>query len=260
MWVDFLKDAEIKPHKTIYRLNTTCDDPEQFKNQTKEVCDIYLEPPALHKQGVHVISNDEKTGIQAMERTHKTHPAQPGGVPERVEHNYDRHGALCLIANFEVATGKIIAPTIGPTRTEKDYLEHIKQTVETDSDGKWIFITDRLNTHKSESSVKQIADQCNIDIALGVKGKSGILKSMETRQEFLSDSDHRIRFVYTPKHSSRLNRIEIWFSILSRRLLKRGSFTSLSHLQKRIEKFIEYFNTTAAKAFKWTYTGRPLTV
>lgn len=209
---------------------------------------------------MHIISNDEKTGIQAIERSHKTHPAKPGGLPERVEHNYDRHGTLCLIANFEVATGKIIAPTIGPTRTEKDYLEHIKQTVETDNDGKWIFITDQLNTHKSESLVKLVAAKCNNNIDLGVKGKSGILKSMETRQKFLSDPDHRIRFVYTPKHSSWLNQVEIWFSILSRRLLKRGNFHSLEHLGKRIENFIEYFNKTAAKPFKWTYTGRPLNV
>lgn len=82
---------------------------------------------------------------------------------------------------------------------------------------------------------------------------------METRQEFLSDSDHRIRFVYTPKHSSWLNQIEIWFSILSRRLLKRGSFHSLEHLQKRIERLIDHFNKTAAKVFKWAYTGKPLT-
>ena len=209
---------------------------------------------------MHIISNDEKTGIQAIERSHKTHPAIPGKHPERVEHSYDRHGTLCLIANFEVATGKVIAATIGPTRTEKDYLEHIKQTVETDNNGKWIFIADQLNTHKSESLVKWIAAQCNINSDLGEKGKSGILKSMETRQEFLTDSDHRIRFVYTPKHSSWLNQVEIWFSILSRRLLKRGSFHSLEHLQDRIEKFIEFFNITAAKAFKWTYTGRPLTV
>ncbi len=209
---------------------------------------------------MHIISNDEKTGIQAIERSHKTHPAIPGKYPERVEHSYDRHGTLCLIANFEVATGKVIAATIGPTRTEKDYLEHIKQTVETDNNGKWIFIIDQLNTHKSESLVKWVSEQCNINIDLGEKGKSGILKSMETRQEFLSDSDHRIRFVYTPKHSSWLNQVEIWFSILARRLLKRGSFHSLEHLQDRIEKFIEFFNITAAKAFKWTYTGRPLTV
>ncbi len=256
----FLNEAKIKPHKTVYWLNTTCNDPEQFEKQAKEVCDIYLEAPALHEQGVHIISNDEKTGIQAIERRHKTHPAQPGGHPERVEHGYDRHGTLCLIANFEVATGKVIAPTIGPTRTEQDYLEHIKQTVKTDNDGKWIFITDQLNTHKSESLVAWIAEQCDIKIDLGEKGKSGILKSMETRQEFLSDPNHRIRFVYTPKHSSWLNQVEIWFSILSRRLLKRGSFNSLEHLQDRIEKFIEYFNITAAKVFKWTYTGRPLTV
>ncbi len=260
MWVVFLKDAQIKPHKTAYWLNTTCDDPEQFKQEVKTVCDTYQETKKLHEQGVHVVCNDEKTGIQALERNHKTHPAQPGGQLERVEHGYDRHGTLCLIANFEVATGKIITPTIGPTRTEEDYLNHIIQTVSTDPDGEWIFITDQLNTHKSESLVKWIAEQCNVSDDLGIKGKSGILKTMETRGNFLSDPTHRIRFIYTPKHSSWLNQVEIWFSILTRRLLKRGNFTSLEHLRERLLKFIDYFNKTAAKPFKWTYTGRPLTV
>ena len=120
---------------------------------------------------MHIISNDEKMGIQAIERSHEIHPAIPGKHPERVEYSYDRHGTLCLIANFEVATGKVIAPTIGPTRTQEDYLEHIKQTVETDNKGKWIFITDQLNTHKSESLVKWVAAQCNVNIDRKSSGK-----------------------------------------------------------------------------------------
>jgi transposase len=231
----------------------------QFKKEAQMVCDSYQNATELHNQGIHLISNDEKTGIQAIERKHKTHPAEPCGKLERIEHSYKRHGTLCLIANFEVATGKIITPSIGLTRTEEDYLNHIKQTVEIDPAGEWIFITDQLNTHKSESLVKWVAEQCNLNIDLGVKGKEGILKSMETRGTFLSDPTHRIRFIYTPKHSSWLNQVEIWFSILTRRLLKRGCFNSLEHLQHRIEKFIELFNKTA-KAFKWTYTGRPLNV
>ena len=81
---------------------------------------------------------------------------------------------------------------------------------------------------------------------------------MITRATFLSDETHRIRFVYVPKHTSWLNQIEIWFSILVRRLLKRGSFTSVEQLSQRILAFIDYFNQTMAKPLKWTYMGKPL--
>ena len=220
---------------------------------------MYLQAAELHQQGVHLLCCDEKTGMQALERAHPTRPAMPGSV-ERREQHYVRHGTPCLIANFEVATGQIVASTLSSTRSEEDFANHLLQTVASDLDGEWIFIVDHLDTHKSESLVRLVADLCDLDEELGKKGRRGILQSQAPRAVFLADASHRIRCVYTPKHASWLNQIERWFSILVRRLLKRASFTSVDDLKARVLKFIEYFNKTMAKPFKWTYTGRPLVV
>ena len=228
-----------------------------FYQQSETVCALYKGAFSLQAQGTHLVSTDEKTGIQAKERTHPTRRMRPGRI-EYQEFEYKRHGTCCLIANFEVATGQVICPTLGETRTEKDFEKHIQQTLATDPDARWIFIVDQLNTHRSESLVRLVAKACDLDDDLGIKGQSGILTSMKTRAGFLQYESHRIRFVYTPKHASWLNQIECWFSILVRRLLKRASFTSIQELQQRIRDFIDYFNQTMAKPFKWTYTGRPL--
>jgi len=204
-----------------------------------------------------VISTDEKTGIQALERAALGQPMEPGQV-ERQEFEYKRHGTQSLMANFDVVTGQVLTPSIGATRTEEDFAHHILQTVATDLDAQWIFVVDQLNTHQSESLVYLVADLCDLDEDLGEKGKTGILQSKRTRAAFLSDPTHSIRFVYTPKHTSWLNQIELWFSILVRRLLKRASFTSVNNLKQQILDFIDYFNRTMAKPFKWTYAGRPL--
>ena len=204
-----------------------------------------------------MISTDEKTGIQAIERLHPTRPTR-AGLTERIEFEYRRHGTLCLMANFEVATGEAILPTIGLTRTEEDFAAHIARTIDSDPDAPWIFVLDQLNTHESEALVRLVAERCGIEDDLGVKGKSGILKTMANRKKFLEDQSHRIRFVYTPRHASWLNQVEIWFSILSRRALKRASFISLEALEQRLIDFIDYFNAVLAKPFRWTYAGKPL--
>ena len=176
-----------------------------------------------------------------------------------MEFEYIRHGTTSLIGFFDIATGRMETPYLNDTRTEEDFLKAVKALVETDSDASWTFVCDGLNTHKSESLVRFVAEQCGLQDELGCKGKSGILKNQKSRAKFLHQQDHRIRFVYTPKHCSWLNQIEIWFAIINRRLLKRKSFHSVEELVASIRRFIEQFNLTA-KPFKWTYKGIPLTV
>jgi len=148
-----------------------------------DVTSLYLQAPALHAAGERIMSTDEMTGIQALERKHPTIPMGPGRV-ERREFEYIRHGTVTLIANFDVAQGHVVAPSLGPTRTEAD----------------------------------------------------------------------------TPKHASWMNQIEMWFSILVRKLLKRASCTSVAELQTQVLAFIAYFNATMAKPFTWTYGRQPLSV
>ena len=180
------------------------------------------------------------------------------GKCERIEFEYERHGTLCLIGNMVVTTGELLRPTLGPTRTEVDFASHIEQTVATDPEGSWVFVVDNLNIHCSESLVRLVAEACEVPTALGKKGRRGVLKSVASRQAFLSESSHRIRFVYLPKHSSWLNQIEVVFGVIMRKVIRRGSFTSVADLRTKLLNFIAYFNRTFAKPFRWTYTGRPL--
>ena len=225
----------------------------------QEVCETYRKAPErLKNEGIHTICVDEKTGMQALERAAETLPMKPG-LPESREHESIRHGTLCLTANFEVATGEIVAPTLDATRDEADFATHIEQTVATDAKAGWLFVADNLTTHVSESLVRLFATMLGIpEPTLGKKGKSGILKSVETRRAFLVDPTHRVRFVSVPKHTSWLNQVEIWFRVLSRRLLKRGNFRSTEDLRKQVLAFIEYQNRVHAHPYRWTYTGRPL--
>jgi DDE superfamily endonuclease len=228
---------------------------EGREQQIEEISDLYQNADHLVRLGEIVLSCDEKTGIQALEHSATKQTCKPGMV-ERVEHNYERHGTQCLIANFNVATGKVVQPSVLDTRTEIDFLGHIKQTVASDAQvTRWHFVLDQLNTHQSEGLVRFVAERDRLNLDLGMKGKSGILESKVSRAAFLSESSHSVVFHYTPLHSSWMNQVEVWFSIFVRKFWKRSSFKSTEDLKAGILGFITYFNATMGKAFKWKFRG-----
>jgi transposase len=223
-----------------------------------EINAVYQQAPSRAERGERTVSTDELTGVQALERKHPGLPLGPGKV-ERREFEYIRHGTRTFILSRDVVSGELVAPSAGPTRTEADFLAHIRGVVATDpAASRWHFVTDNLNTHRSATLVEWVAEVSGITDDLGVKGESGILRSQATRATFLSDPRHRIVFHYTPKHASWMNQIEIWLSTLTRKLLRRASFTSVEELAARVLAFIAYYNQTMAKPFKWTYQGKAL--
>jgi hypothetical protein len=219
---------------------------------------LYQRAPALAEAGERVVSTDELTGVQALERLHPGLPMVPGHVDRR-EFEYVRHGTSAFILSRDVVSGQVLAPTAGPTRTEADFLAHVQGVVATDPTARrWHLVVDNLDIHRSASLVHWVADLSDWEGDLGVKGKSGILHTRHSRAAFLSDPAHHVVFHYTPRHCSWLNQIEIWLSILVRKLLRRGSFTSVADLRTKVLAFIDYYNRTMARPFRWTYQGKPL--
>ena len=252
-------------------------DPD-FDEKCADICSVYHDAAEANPQAVQIVSIDEMTGIQALERIADNKPMQPAEVAmpltgmsgtikvrkpgkiELQEYEYKRHGTQTLIASLNVTTGMVFG-VVGDTRTEEDFAAFVDSLLSSaDQTMLWRIVCDNLNTHLSESLVRVVARHCALTDDLGEKGKSGVLESMATREEFLRDSSHRVVFSFTPKHASWLNQIEMWFSILARKVIRRGNFCSQADLADKIRRFIDYFNQTMAKPFRWTKTGKPLTI
>ena len=243
-----LAEAELRPHKSRYWLHS--DDPD-FEAKALVICRLYLDAPRLYRQGELVVCVDEKTSIQARERSRPTDPMQPGRE-ERQDYEYLRHGTRCLIATRVVATGQVIG-SVTARRGRWDFVRHIRDVVQLFPGVKrFHWVMDNLNTHYTFELCQYLGKLS------GVWERRPELRTGAQRRAFLQDRGHRHVIHFTPRHGSWLNQVELWFGLLSRRLLRRGEFRSVAELAERIVEFIAYYNRHWAYPYEWTYTGKPL--
>jgi transposase len=243
-----LQDVDLKPHTSEYWLNSH---DEHFDAKAQTICQLYAKALESYKHGRLVICCDEKTGMQVLERKAPTKPAQPGRR-ERREHEYIRHGTRVLINSLAVATGQL-AWTMGATRKTTDFVVHLKQAYHSlpRMQG-YDWVMDNLNTHWSLDVCRLVARWCQVPFEPHKLQKGG------QRRAFLSDPSHRHVFHFTPKHGSWLNQAELFFGVLHRRFLARGSFPSAKDFERRLERFLQDYNARHAHPYRWTYTGEPL--
>jgi transposase len=243
-----LTTADLKPHRSVYWLNS--HDPD-FDAKAQDICQLYLAAPHLYEEGRLVLSSDEKTGMQILQRKYPTRPAKPGHLEKR-EFEYIRHGTRALLTTFCVPTGEVVWD-LGPTRTSADWVKHLDHVAQHFAAPKrFDWVVDNLNTHWSLDVCRWVAERCQLPFA----AKS--LRTGRQRRAFLSDPSHTHVFHFTPLHGSWLNQVELFFSVLSRRFLKRGDFSSAAAFEQRLAQWLETYNRQHAHPYRWTYTGEPL--
>ncbi len=226
-----LDEADLKPHRSVYWLNS--HDPD-FEPKAHALCALYLNALRFFEHDRVVICTDEKTGMQMLQRKYPTQPMAPG-KPEKREHEYIRHGVRALLASFVVATGQVVW-NLGQTRTSVDFAAHLAHVVhQLPAMQRYDWVVDNLNTHWSLDVCRLVAQWC------GVPFVAKALRRGAQRRAFLSDPTH--------KHV---------LHFIARRFLKRGDFRSPQDFATRLDDYLEVYNTHHAHPYRWTYTGQPL--
>lgn len=243
-----LEAADLKPHKSVYWLNS--HDPD-FDTKAQAICQLYVNAARLSQQGRLVLCSDEKTGMQILQRKYPTLPAMPG-KPEKREFEYIRHGTRCLLTSFCVTSGEVVWDLL-PTRTSSDWVQHLRHVVaHYPQQSGYDWVVDNLNTHWSLEVCRQVAQWEGLDL------NEKELATGKQRRAWLSDPGHRHVFHFTPIHGSWLNQVELFFSVLSRKLLRRGDFASAEAFEARVGQWLDRYNQEQAHPYRWTYTGEPL--
>jgi hypothetical protein len=243
-----LDHADLKPHQSVYWLNS--HDPD-FDAKARAICQLYLQAPQFYQQGRLLLCCDEKTGMQILQRNAPTQLPEPG-KPEKQEFEYTRLGTRTLIASFAVPTGEVVWD-LGQTRTSLDFRAHIWRVACHYRKFERIdWIVDNLNTHCSLELCELMADLNRVPF------EPKNLQNQPQRRLFLSHPEHRYVLHYVPLHGSWLNQVELWFSVLSRQFLRRGSFDSPQEFEARLRRWLDQYNLEKAHPYRWTYTGEPL--